>query len=181
MSGKENVDKRYMDTSCLLLEMVLNEPGSKRAVEAVARINYLHSFGRERGVIGDEEMLYTLSLFALEPMRWVGKYEWRDLTDVERCAVGTLWMKLGEGLGVKYDLLDGGNGKGWKDGLDWLEDLDRWSREYEDQKMVPAESNKKVADSTLYVILYKLPQSWKVTGERLVAAILDDRLREAML
>lgn len=62
---------------------------------------------------------------------------WRELTDVELCAVGTIWKQLGEALRVKYDLL-GGSQEGWKDGMGWLEDLDRWSCEYQDMNMLPA-------------------------------------------
>ncbi|KAL8730332.1 MAG: hypothetical protein Q9181_004691 [Wetmoreana brouardii] len=87
--------KRYADTGALLLEAVMNEPGSKRSVEALGRINWLHDRHRHRGEgkggIRDEDMLFTLSLFALEPMRWVKRYEWRELSQVEVCAVGTLW------------------------------------------------------------------------------------------
>ncbi|KAI4128001.1 MAG: hypothetical protein LQ341_006731, partial [Variospora aurantia] len=75
--------KRYADTGALLLEAVLNEPGSGRSVEAITRINYLHERwrGKRKGKgIRDEDMLYTLSLFALEPMKWVKKYEWRELS-----------------------------------------------------------------------------------------------------
>ncbi len=89
-SDRDTVDKRYTDTGCLLLEVVLNPSASSRAVEAIARINYLHSPYRASGNITDPDMLYTLSLFALEPSRWVTRYEWRDLTSVERCALGTL-------------------------------------------------------------------------------------------
>jgi len=32
-------------------------------------------------------MLYTLSLFALEPIRWVNRYEWREMTPMEVCAM----------------------------------------------------------------------------------------------
>ncbi|KAH0562356.1 hypothetical protein GP486_002947 [Trichoglossum hirsutum] len=106
-SSKDTVDKRYTDTGCLLLEAVLNPPASPRAIEAIARINYLHSTYRATGKITDADMLYTLSLFALEPSRWVAKYEWRELTSLEKCAVGTLWKRLGDALGVNFDLLPG--------------------------------------------------------------------------
>ncbi|KAL8755070.1 MAG: hypothetical protein Q9199_003891 [Rusavskia elegans] len=60
--------KRYADTGALLLEAVLNEPGSQRSLEALARINYLHDRWRNKGKgkgIRDDDMLYTLSLFRL--------------------------------------------------------------------------------------------------------------------
>lgn len=179
-SSKDTVDKRYADTGCLLLESVLNAPASPRAIEALCRINYLHSPHRASGKITDADMLYTLSLFALEPARWVAKYEWRELSGLERCAVGTLWKSLGEALGVAYELLPGSK-DGWQDGIDWLDDLDHWSCQYQENQMVPNVSNKKVADATLYHIVWKLPARFKAVGEKIVAAILEDKLREAMM
>ncbi|KUJ13834.1 uncharacterized protein LY89DRAFT_590394 [Mollisia scopiformis] len=178
-SSKDTVDKRYTDTGCLLLEAVLNPPASERALEAIARINYLHSPHMASGKISNDDLLYTLSLFALEPARWVKKYEWRELTNLEMCAVGTLWKLLGEALGIKYDVL--GDGAELNDGLMWLEALDDWSSEYQERYMVPAESNKQVADATLYHITWKLSKKMKSVGNRVVAALLEDKLREAMM
>jgi len=117
---------------------------------------------------------------ALQPMRWVKKYEWRELTDVERCAMGTLWKRMGEALGVKYDLLPGST-DGWIDGVEWLEDMDRWSRYYQNKYMVPAVTNQKVAEATLYYIVWALPGFLKPVGKNFAAAILEDKLREAMM
>lgn len=47
--------------------------------------------------------------------------------------------------------------------------------------MVPNISNKKVADATLYHIVWKLPVAFKPVGERIVAAVLEDKLRDAMM
>ncbi|KAL8716494.1 MAG: hypothetical protein Q9225_006185 [Loekoesia sp. 1 TL-2023] len=172
--------KRYADTGALLLEAVLNEPGSERSVEAIARINYLHDRWRGKGRIKDEDMLYTLSLFALEPMRWVRKYEWRELSEMEICAVGTLWKFLGESLKVPFELLPGYE-KGWKDALEWIEEMDVWSRAYEERFMVPAESNGKLAEATLKIVLCKMPKFLHGFGRRVFATIMEKKLREAML
>ncbi|KAI9652995.1 MAG: hypothetical protein M1821_007748 [Bathelium mastoideum] len=177
---KSTVDKRYVDTGNLLLEAVLNPPGSQRSIHAIARINYLHNRHRRREKISDEDMLYTLSLFALEPMRWVERHEWRELTDVEKCALGKMWQVLGEALEVKYDLLAGSK-NGWESGLEWLQDLDKWSLEYEKVNLVPAETNKKAADATIFLITWTLPSVLKNMSQSMVAVCLDDRLRAAML
>ncbi|KAL8706290.1 MAG: hypothetical protein Q9201_000666 [Fulgogasparrea decipioides] len=176
--------KRYADTGALLLEAVLNEPGSKRSAEALGRINWLHDRFRYRGEgkggIRDEDMLYTLSLFALEPMRWVKRYEWRELSQVEVCAVGTLWKYYGDALKVPFQLLPGFE-KGWKDGGEWIRNLEEWSKEYEEKHMVPAESNHKLAEATLRIILCKMPKSLYGFGAKVFASIMEDKLRWAML
>ncbi|KAL8766048.1 MAG: hypothetical protein Q9209_007077 [Squamulea sp. 1 TL-2023] len=180
--------KRYADTGALLLEAVLNEPGSKRAMEAIARINYLHDRwrdkgrGKGKGMISDEDMLYTISLFALEPMRWVKKYEWRELSNIEVCAVGTLWKYLGHMLKVPFHPLPGYE-EGWKNGgaLAWMEELDAWSRAYQEKEMVPTESNHTLADSTFNILLHKFPKSLHAFGSKIFATVMEPKLREAMM
>ena len=58
-------------------------------------MNYLHGRYIKAGKISNDDMLYTLSLFVLEPIRWTAKYEWRCVTDLERCAMGMCWKDLG--------------------------------------------------------------------------------------
>ena len=41
---------------------------------------------RQKGFISNDDFLYTLGLFALEPIRWVERYEWRSLSLMEKCA-----------------------------------------------------------------------------------------------
>jgi hypothetical protein len=158
----------------------LNEPGSLRSIQAIARINYLHGRYRKKGKISDDDMLYTLSLFALEPMRWIKKYEWRELTDVERCACAVLWKTMGDALNVNDGAISR-NVNSWINGLEWMEELDKWSTRYEEQYMKPAKTNGRVADATIYHMTHPLPQSLKPFGHRLVAMLLTDRLRTAML
>ncbi|KAL8788467.1 MAG: hypothetical protein Q9213_001690 [Squamulea squamosa] len=178
--------RRYADTGALLLEAVLNEPGSERSVKAIARINYLHDRWRGKGQgkgIRDEDMLYTLSLFALEPVKWVKKYEWRELSMVEICAVGTLWKYLGDAFKVPFHFLPGQE-KGWKNGVEWMEELRVWSEEYEERYMLPDKSNAVLADATIRIILWKVPRWMHGFGKRVFATVMEGsspRLRKAML
>lgn len=172
--------KRYVDTGALLLEGVLEEPGSDRSVAAIARINWLHDRHRSRGGISDADMLYTLSLFALEPKRWVKKYEWRDLSARELSAVASLWKYLGEALKVPFDDLPNSD-IGWSNGLDWMRDLEVWSRKYEDKHMVPAESNHILAKATLRILLFKAPTIMHRLGSNIFATLMEEKLRKAML
>ena len=87
LSTRQHVGKRYADTSVLIQEFTVNPPDSERALDATARMNYIHSIYQRKGLISNDDMLYTLSLFALEPVRWVNKYEWREFTDLEVCAM----------------------------------------------------------------------------------------------
>lgn len=87
LSENQHVSRRYEDTSLLIAEFLTHSPTSERANSAIARMNYLHNMYRRCGKISNDDMLYTLSLFVLEPERWVRLYEWRKMTDMEICAV----------------------------------------------------------------------------------------------
>ncbi|TRX90042.1 hypothetical protein FHL15_009143 [Xylaria flabelliformis] len=171
--------KRAADTSVLLTNMVIGRPGSRRAMEAVARTNYLHSRYLKTGRISDDDMLYTLSLFTLEGMRWTDLYEWRRLTPMERCAMATFWKALGEDLQITYRQLPSYQ-SGWSDGLHWLEELDGWSRHYEAKYMRPDDSNAFLAESTINLALHTVPDMFKPLARQLVALLLTPQLREAM-
>jgi hypothetical protein len=89
LSSPETASKRTADTGVLLLEFCINKPSSARSTEAIARMNYLHSRYIKAGKIRNDDMLYTLSVFALEPARWINRYEWRKMSHLEMCASGT--------------------------------------------------------------------------------------------
>ena len=179
LSGPETASKRTADTGVLLLEFCLNKPSSDRANQAIARMNYLHSHYVQAGKISNEDMLYTLSVFALEPIRWVDRYEWRQFSDLERCASGTFWKDMGDKMKISFAPLPS-HCSGWVDGLHWLEEVRKWSEDYERTHMLPAETNRKLALAHLDVIFLNLPQKLNMIGKQIVAVIVGERLRRAM-
>lgn len=178
-SSPETSLKRYTDTSVLVQEMVGNNPTSARAYLGLARTRYLHSGYRASGKILDDDMLFTLALFALQPIRFINRYEWRQLSDLERCAIGTFWKSVGDGLEISYEKLPSGK-TGFRDGIQWLEEIDAWSEEYEAKFMVPDAKNRETADQTTAVLVYMLPKMLHPVGLQVVSFMMDDRLRKAM-
>ena len=173
--------KRYVDTEVLVSEFCQYPPESERAIEAIARTNYIHSFYRDSKQVSNEDMLYTLSLFALEPMRWVDRYEWRRLENFEKNALGTFWKAIGDAMGIEYaNFLDHGK-EGWKDGLQWFEDVSAWAEEYEVTAMKPSIDNHRTAEETTKLLLWYVPDWAKGLGKLLVVTLMDQRLRTAML
>ena len=160
--------------------MVGNSPISQRAHASFARVRWLHSGYRASGKITDFDMLYTLALFALEPVRFINSYEWRQLSDLERCAIGTFWKSAGDALDISYEALPSGP-NGFKDGIHWLEEMEAWRLDYEAVHMVPDVKNRKVADQTTAVLVYLLPNALVPVGLQFVSYMMDDRLRRAML
>jgi hypothetical protein len=160
------------------------EPSSLRTHEAIARTKFLHTGYRKSGKILEDDMLYTLSLFALEPIRFIKTYEWRNLTDLEKCAIGTYWKSLGDALAISYEGLPSGakeGPSGFRDGLHWLEELNAWSQAYEITNMKPSATNKEVADKTTDVLVFALPRFLEPVGIAFVSFIMDERLRKAMM
>ncbi|KAJ6151679.1 hypothetical protein N7470_006807 [Penicillium chermesinum] len=172
--------KRYADTGTLIGEFMAFEPSSERAQTAIARTKFLHKGYRASGKILEDDMLYTLSLFATEPIRFVQLYEWRAMTELERCAVGTYWKSLGDALDISYAKLPSGQ-TGFRDGIHWLEELGDWSRQYEEAHMRPNPRNKEIADRTIDVLVYNLPSCLKPLGVHFTAHLMDERLRRAMM
>lgn len=125
-------------------------------------------------------MLFTLALFALQPIRFIAKFEWRALSDLERCAIGTFWKSVGDALGISYEQLPSGK-TGFRDGIQWLDEVDAWSEAYEARCMVPHPKNREVADQTTDVLVYMLPRVLHPVGIQFVSFMMDDRLRKAML
>ena len=184
-SEARTATKRYADTTVLVAEFLGYHPTNPRSVEAIARMNYIHSQYQKPGKtnIKDDDLLYTLALFAGEPIRWIDQYEWRKLEDFEKCAIGTFWKAIGDAMGIGYQNLRSGTegGTPWTDGLQWLDELNEWSVKYEEKYMVPDKNNQKTAEQTVAILLYNLPKSAKPYGRKIVSALMDDRLRTAMM
>lgn len=158
------------------------EPSSLRTHEAIARTNFLHMGYRKSGTILEDDMLYTLSLFALEPIRFIETYDWRKLTDLEKCAIGTYWKSLGDAMEISYSILPSGKSEdGFRDGLHWLEELRVWNQAYEITNMKPSVTNKDIADKTTDVLLFSLPRFLKPVGIAFVSFLMDEKLRNAMM
>lgn len=178
LSNPDSASKRAADTGILVAEAVLHEPGSDRSLDAVARMNFLHDRYRRAGKIKDD-MLYTISLFCLEPIRWTRKFEWRDLSDVVLCAMDVYWKSLGDRMKIPYDRLPSRE-TGWTDGLYWLEELQDWSTAYEVKNMVPAATNHQLSTATIKIALTNVPRVLHALGRDFVSALLEERLRMAM-
>ena len=97
---KDQIAKRYEDTDLLIREMtntVLDHRKEGRSEVALGRINYIHSLYP----ITNQDMLYTLSVFICEPISWISKYEYRELTPAEEEGIFRHWKNIGERMNIK--------------------------------------------------------------------------------
>ena len=180
LSTEKHVAKRYADTGVLLVDMYGAEPDSDRCIEAYARLNYLHGHYIKQGKISNDDLLYTLSLFLNQPVEWINKYEWRQLTDLEICAMGVFHKAMGDGMEISFEKLPSYS-TGWKDGLHFYNELDTWAKEYEKNYMVPHQNNYDTAVQTRQLLISQYPPFMNRVLTKVVSAPLDERLREAIM
>ncbi|RAQ44109.1 hypothetical protein AFGD_011356 [Aspergillus flavus] len=170
--------KRYSDTVALMVEALANPPASRRGHEAIARVKYLHHAYRESGSIMEDDMLYTLGLLTIEPAKWIDRYEWDQTSQMEKCAMGTYWKSFGDAMEVSYDSLPSGK-KGFKDGLQFFEEIEKWCRDYEIQAMPhhpPGISD--LQDQLIRnVALNGVPKILHNLARSMILVLMDDQLR----
>ncbi|KAI0195901.1 hypothetical protein F4808DRAFT_474518 [Astrocystis sublimbata] len=82
---------------------LLSRPGSRENNAAIDRVNKIHAHYRP----DDDDLLYVLALFALEPRRWIARFEGRTLERWEVGALAVLWRRVGGELGVRDEVLKG--------------------------------------------------------------------------
>ncbi|KIJ98542.1 hypothetical protein K443DRAFT_680660 [Laccaria amethystina LaAM-08-1] len=179
----ETVSKRYADTEILIATWVacpisgFLDPNFKssengppaddpRAMIALARVNWLHSRYR----ISNDDFVYTLCLFALEPSRWAKRYGWRELSPMECEAFYVFWVEIGRRMNMQ-------------DIPESLKAMIEWSRDYEVKNMIPAETNKEVAGYTMAELLSAVPIRFGLRSfaVRVALCLLEDRVRVGMM
>ena len=87
---------------------------------------------------------------------------------------------MGDAMLISYQDLPSFK-NGWIDGLHWLEEMRHWSLGYEQAHMIPADTNHRLADAHLDVLLLNLPPKLVFVGKNVVSVLLEERLRKAMM
>ncbi|KAJ5018256.1 Mycophenolic acid synthesis protein B [Colletotrichum sp. SAR 10_99] len=179
LSGDATASKRRTDTGVLMTEIMMNKPECPRSIEAIARVNFLHDRWRKAGKISNDDLLYTLSLFALEPVRWTARYEWRDLTMLEKNAMAMFWRDLGKEMEISYDCLIPHMAEK-NDPIAWLDALQVWSINYQEKYMVYAVPNEKLAHANVHLLLLDLPKWSHSFVFAQLRCLMETQLRHAM-
>ncbi|KAF7328936.1 hypothetical protein MVEN_02523500 [Mycena venus] len=179
LASQALVARRYADTEILIGtwiacplagRLITAEPeapaNDPRASIALARVNWLHS----KYKISNEDYLYTLGLFAFEPGTWAARYGWRPLSPLERHASFVYWAEIGRKMNIKNI-------------PNTAEEFQAWLRTYEEEHMVPAQSNYDVAKHTTDELLFPVPETFGLRSffEGLTRSLLEDIVRVAMM
>jgi len=89
--------KRLDDTRAILTECMADTVHSERGKSMVEQLNYIHGHYN----ISNDDYLYTLALFMLEPVRWCENYGYRQLTNDEKEALYLEFYDLGEAMHIQ--------------------------------------------------------------------------------
>ena len=124
--------KRLDDTRAILTECMTDSVESSRGQHMVKHLNWIHSHYE----ISNDDYLYTLALFIIEPVRWMETFGYRPLTDREKYAGYLAFKSLGQAMGIQ----------------DIPESRDQfvaWYQNYRSQHMLYHPDNKKVTDALI--------------------------------
>ena len=87
---------------------------------------------------------------------------------------------MGDAMNIDFAPLAHGPNS-FADGLQFFNDIRAWAEGYEKKTMVPDATNHKTANETTNILLFNAPDFLKPFGRKVVASVMDDRLRTAMM
>jgi len=156
--------KRYDDTDLILSEILENGYDSERGRQALRRMNRIHS----QFNISNDDMLYVLSTFVIEPYRWNQRFGYRPLCENEKIAMHAFWFELGKRMNIREVPAT-------------FEALRAFNRQYEEERFGYCEGGHQVANYMIRLFLsWYLPRWAFPLGRPFLLAILDEPLLRAL-
>lgn len=150
--------KRYDDTDLLLSSFAEAGYDSEEGRRAIRRMNRIHG----RFAIANDDLLYVLSTFVFEPVRWNERFGWRPLVEVERQATFRFWREVGRRMAIR-------------DVPETYEAFERFNVDFERERFAFSEGGRRVADATLRMFARGVPGA-----RRALCAVLDEPLLTAL-
>lgn len=155
--------KRYDDTAIIISLLYADGYDSERGRAALRSMNRQHG----QYPINNDDLLYVLTTFVFETPRWIDRFGWRGTTRHEKLALFYFWRELGRRMNIKNFPED-------------YEALERFNIEYERAHFQFTETNRRVGDYTVNLMLgWFLPKALWPLGAPFVYAMLDESLRRA--
>ncbi|WP_421723516.1 oxygenase MpaB family protein [Bauldia sp.] len=156
--------KRYDDTELILAETIENGLDSAQGKRSIARMNAMHG----RFKIDNADLLYVLSTFICEPIRWLDRFGRRGMTENERRAWFLYYRGLGERMGIR-------------EMPDDLAGMMHLNEAYEAVHFRFADTNHRIGAATVDLLLsFYLPRRLVWIGRPAVRAFLDQPLLDSM-
>ncbi|TWU12275.1 hypothetical protein CA54_10980 [Symmachiella macrocystis] len=159
---RQRVQKRYDDTDIIISEMLEHGYDSERGGRALARMNQIHG----RFAINNEDLLYVLSTFIYEPIRWNARYGWRPLCEQERLGFFYFWRNIGLRMKIAEIPED-------------YEMYETFNRDYEQRNFRFCETNQRTGAATRELFVSWFPRAAAPLVRSAIYALLDPPLLEA--
>jgi hypothetical protein len=150
--------RRYDDTAILMGELAAHGYDSSRGRAALRRVNRAHSHYR----IAGDDMLYVLSTFVLDPVRWIDAHGWRPLLAQEREAAYVFYREVGRRMKIA-------------DIPPSYADLERFYAEY-GRHLTPTPATRRLREHVLRLVGAWFPRPLQGVSRRLAPAAFDDDL-----
>lgn len=140
-----------------------------------------HDRYRRANKITDNDLLHTLGDGLAEILNVVEREreEWRQLTDVEKCALGIFHKSLGEDMGIPLNPLPS-KAEGWRDGLHFAVELRDWTVRYEEEVAKPTATNDQYVRVYVDSAVSSLPSFIRTTVRQMLGADLDNVMRTSL-
>ncbi|GAB2771243.1 oxygenase MpaB family protein [Nocardioides salsibiostraticola] len=154
--------KRYDDTGLLLEAPLVHGFDSETGRAGIRRINQMHRMYD----ISNDDLRYVLSTFVVVPKRWLDDFGWRALTTGELRATVNYFRELGRHMGIT----------GIPETYTAFESL---MDDYEAEHFAYDEGARRVADSTLGLMVSFYPSAAAGVVEKFSQALMDPALLAA--
>lgn len=155
--------KRYDDTALLVAEFMQNGYDSERGRAAITQMNRIHGVY----AISNEDYLFVLSTFILEPIAWIERYGWRKPGDNEKQALFYFFREVGIRMGLQNI-------------PESLQAFRDFADRYETTHFVYADANKSVADATVEVVKGWMPSFARPLVWPVMRCFLDRKMLSAL-
>jgi hypothetical protein len=155
--------KRYDDTDLLISTFAEHGYSTRAGRAAIRRINQIHG----RFAIANEDFVYVLSTFVVEPFRWNERFGWRRALEAERLAQLHFWRAVGRLMNIA-------------DIPETYGEMERFNAEFERSRFAYTDAGHRVALAMLDMFVGKVPGLPKRLGTRGVCALLDEPLLAAL-
>ena len=154
--------KRYDDTSIIVVEISKWGYESDRGQQAIQRMNAIHS----RFKIDNADFLYVLSTFIYEPIRWNARFGWRLMCEEEKLAAFYFWREVGLRMHIQNI-------------PETYEKFERYSLDYERKYFRYSNTNRRVGESTRDLFLSWYPSWMRSPLKPAIYALLDNTMLDA--
>ncbi len=154
--------KRYDDTGLMISLILKWGYDTPQGQQVIQRMNRIHG----HFPIRNADFLYVLSTFIYEPIRWIERFGWRQLTSVEKQALFHFWYRVGQQMQIQEI-------------PDSYGSFECYNLEYEERHFQYNSANQRVGESTFNLFLSWFPRPVQPLVHPFIYGIMDDRMIKA--